>query len=415
MDRMISKSDIRKNKIKTWIKPIIILIISGFIIFQIVGFLRFSVNVSDIRVGIVDMGSLEVTAAGLGLVIPAQEEVITTPSSGKLLKVLHLSGESVQKGSSLLQIDNDELLAKVKTIEDLILLKKNQSNRAELDLKINKAEINSQLKIKEMELQIAQLKLEQQTQLFKKNIITRSEFNQAELEFTKATSAVEVQLTKVEQSKEIFTIERETNQLELTMLNRQLEEAKKLVDLSLIKAQLTGTVIWVNQQVGSMLSAGEVVARVADLNKFKIEADISDIFLKYIIQGQSVYILAGKDSLTGKISSLSPTVTQNYFKVQIELDIPNHPSLVRNSRVAVQIITQLIPSTQRLPNGPFFRSQGKQSVWVVSENELIIKTVELGIGNSKWIEVKSGLSVGEKVVISSYDSFSGQNVIKLTQ
>ena len=57
-----------------------------------------------------------------------------------------------------------------------------------------------------------------------------------------------------------------------------------------------------------------------------------------------------------------------------------------------------------IPNGPFFNDSGGNWVFVVDKGgkSASKRQVQLGRRNSDYIEVLSGLSPGERVIISSY-------------
>ena len=94
-----------------------------------------SVSLSHVITAIPDKGEIQITVQGSGIVIPAYEEIITSPFRSNVMKIVKNPGEKVLPGDTLLILDNK--LAK----NDLNMLK----NELDLqDIRIEKQKIELQ-------------------------------------------------------------------------------------------------------------------------------------------------------------------------------------------------------------------------------------------------------------------------------
>jgi HlyD family secretion protein len=67
-------------------------------------------------------------------------------------------------------------------------------------------------------------------------------------------------------------------------------------------------VTWVNKNIGSTITQGEALARVADLGSFKIKANISDAYLDEVKAQMPVMIRINDSTLQGTVSNINPSV-----------------------------------------------------------------------------------------------------------
>lgn len=66
-----------------------------------------------------------------------------------------------------------------------------------------------------------------------------------------------------------------------------------------------------------------------------------------------------------------------------------------------------------VPRGAFYQSTGGNWIYVVKEgeNKAVKRNVKIGRQNPQYYEVLEGLEPGEKVIISSYDTFGDNEVL----
>ena len=87
-----------------------------------------------------------------------------------------------------------------------------------------------------------------------------------------------LQVTKsMENQKASLEAEIEGLELQVQIKANEIREAERDLEQAGVRADRTGVVTWVREDVGATVNAGDAVARVADLSSYKIEAQISDI------------------------------------------------------------------------------------------------------------------------------------------
>ncbi len=95
------------------------------------------------------------------------------------------------------------------------------------------------------------------------------------------------------------------------------------------------------------------------------------------------------------------------------LDEDDHPRLRSGLKTEVHVLCDIHDSVLRIPTGPYFKGPGSYDLFVVEGDELHRRKVQLGDSNYEFVEVKSGLSEGETVVISDLTDQRSNSTLKL--
>ena len=124
MDRQISKEEQRRAKIKKMLPYIIggaVVVILSVVLMVV---MRASVSRSDLMLATVDTGSIQTSITGSGKVVPAFEEIITSPISTRVVEVYCKAGDSVDVGTPLLRLDLQSTETELNKLKDQIQMKR---------------------------------------------------------------------------------------------------------------------------------------------------------------------------------------------------------------------------------------------------------------------------------------------------
>ena len=105
MDQAISPEMKKRRKKKLIIKVVITVMASVGMFWFLVGVFQPKIRGAEVNFGTVDEGAVEVSVYATGKVVPFAEEIVTSPVSSKVLEVYKKSGDRVEKGEPLLQLD----------------------------------------------------------------------------------------------------------------------------------------------------------------------------------------------------------------------------------------------------------------------------------------------------------------------
>ena len=371
---------------------------AGFLIFR--QYMQPTAKRADLSLARVTEGSIEATLTASGQVMPEHEFLITSPIHAKIEQVLRHSGETVQTGQSILQLNKEETLSNYNKMLDEQAANHNREAQLELNLEKSVSELTTQYTIKQMYIQGLETALEHEQTLLKIGGSTEEKVKQAGLNLR--ISQLELQQLKRQMKNQQKQIRSDRKGLgyQISIQQKSIDAYGKKLSQAAVHSPAKGVITWVNSKIGAEVGEGAELARVADLSSYKIEGKIADTYAGQLKNGTEVIIRIEDQELRGSISNIEPEVDGGMVKFFVLLKQNNHPLLRSNLKVDLYVVTSVKRKVLRIKNGSAFTGAEQQQIFVLKGNEAIARTINVGISNFESIEVLSGLKAGEEVIIS---------------
>lgn len=321
--------------------------------------------------------------------IYAQELVdVGAQVSGQIKKLYVKLGDFVKKGQIIAEIDAEQ--------------KAIASQQAALDLQSYQA----QLKAKQSALRIASDKYAREQQLFNKKATSKDSLQEFEQSVATLTSDVQV--------------------LQNNIKKTQLDIDKSKIDLSYTKiiSPLDGTIVSVVVEEGQTVNANQttpIIVQIADLTKMENRLEVAEGDIALIKVGKEVLysILSNtKDKRKTILSQVDPGPTNLsngaystknstssgtsavYYYARAKIDNKDH-SLRIGMTTENTIVIEEAKNVLIVPETAIKKEKGKDYVEVKNLVGSEKRFVELGISDSIYREVKSGLKEGEEIITAS--------------
>ena len=181
----------------------------------------------------------------------------------------------------------------------------------------------------------------------------------------------------------------------MATLRRERAQARRQLERATTRADRPGVVTWTVTEEGATVRQGEVIARIADLRSFRVDATISDVHAQRVAAGLPVLVkvsdAARPADLPGTISQVHPTIRDGVLSFSVALKERSSPLLRSNLRVDVLVILSRKERALRIARGPFAEAGGVREVFVVRGDRAIRTPVRLGSSGPDHLEVLSGL------------------------
>ncbi len=189
----------------------------------------------------------------------------------------------------------------------------------------------------------------------------------------------------------------------LTQAQLAAELARKEYDRSFIRAPRDGSIGELNVEVGDTVNSQNTVATLVSIENVFVEMGVIEKDLGKLHLNQSVHIEVETYPgvvFIGKINSIAPQVEGASRTRTVRAEIPNDKRLLLPGMFArTHIFIQEKPNTLVVPGAAVRSANGKQSVYLVRENNRLQETpVEAGYESSDYLEIISGLGSGDKIV-----------------
>ncbi|WP_433176991.1 efflux RND transporter periplasmic adaptor subunit [Actinoallomurus sp. CA-150999] len=200
-----------------------------------------------------------------------------------------------------------------------------------------------------------------------------------------------------------------TAQLEARVIQAKntLTQAERALAGTVIKAPIDGTILAVNGQTGDTASASSTFITIGDLNELQLKATFSQNDVAHIRIGQEAKITLSTDSTktyAGSVTHIdaNATTSDRLVKYGVMIAFDDVPSKVLIGQSGtVSVTTASAADVLYVPSSAVRTgANGASTVRVRQGDRTVIRTVTVGVRGDTYVEVKSGLSKGERVVTS---------------
>jgi HlyD family secretion protein len=405
MDREIAPDYIKTTRYRRWTIIAVVVVAAAAILYFFRKSLSTSLESARIRTGAVETGDVENTLTASGEIIPAYEQIFTSPIRASIKRILLTPGTQVQPGQPIVELDKSLTLIESERYKDQLELKKNSIDQ--LRMKLNKdlydAEIND--RIKSLNINKLRADFEDAKRLQKVGGGTMEDITRAE----NALKIAELEKQQLENdlkyNRESMSASLRETELGAQIEGKNLQELQHKLKMADIVADRKGVLTWVNENIGSSVNEGEMLAKVADLGSFRVEGNCSDVYADQVKAGLSAIVKVNEQLLRGIVTQVKPAVKDGAIAFAVQLDNAKNASLRPNMKVEVYLVTSKSTRTMRVPNGPTFTGKRKQYVYVLKNGVAHRREVETGLSNFDFVEIKSGLQVGEQVILTDMNSY----------
>jgi HlyD family secretion protein len=363
---------------------------------------------STARVPVVDVvrENLSSVVSTNGKVEPVTPRSFRADSPTFVEHVYVVEGQQVKRGQELFALADTEVRA------DLAQARADLSAQEEA-LRVAKAGGHaSQIAKAAADLQKAQASRDQLrrdhdslTKLVEVKAATPEELQQNQLQLAQAEADVE-SLKKVKQT---LDQQAQLDQERVTLLVEHARAAVRDLEDKLASAHgsapFDGTLYSLPIHQGDFVKAGDLLAEVADLHKVRIRAFIDEPELGQVDVHQAVEIFwdAHPDRVwSGRTEILPKQVVMRGTRSVGELicSVNNDRlDLLPNTTVDVRIHISERPAALVVPRGAVYVDGDKRFVYLLEEDRIHRRSIQVGLANPTKIEVLSGLRQGDVVAL----------------
>jgi HlyD family secretion protein len=173
-----------------------------------------------------------------------------------------------------------------------------------------------------------------------------------------------------------------------------------------VKAPISGQLSALDADLGAAKTPGQRIGQIDDATSFKAEAAVDEFYLGRVAIGQSA--TAGIDGHIQQleVAKVYPQVRDRQFKVDLFFNGPVPRSVRRGQTLQLRLEIGAAHQSLVTANGPFYQDTGGAWVYVLSPSgsDAERRNVRLGRHNPEQVEVLAGLSAGERIITSGYDT-----------
>jgi HlyD family secretion protein len=264
--------------------------------------------------------------------------------------------------------------------------------------------------------QQAEQRLARLVALTNSGIVKRAELEDEQLEVERL-KRIQTEVARAKQQHESLHGQ-EIRQLDqsVSSLNRYLEVARQNLSRLVIAAPFDGQLTVLNAHVGESKQPGQRIGQVDRIDTFKVTAQIDEHYLPRVSVGQTASAQIDGKQYAFEIAKVYPEVRDRQFKADLNVPSGIASSLRRGQSLQLRLQLGGARASLTVANGAFYDDSGGAWAFVLPPEGTTAerRPVKLGRRNPEQVEVLAGLSPGERVIVSSYESFKGAERVELT-
>jgi multidrug efflux pump subunit AcrA (membrane-fusion protein) len=223
---------------------------------------------------------------------------------------------------------------------------------------------------------------------------------------------------------------------QVTTANADLASAQRALAGTILTAPMGGTVTAITGSVGgssggsgsstgssgggaagagSSTSSGSGFMQLADLTQMQVAASFAEADATKLKTGQPAHVTwaALTDATAdGTVATIAPTATtaNNVNSYAVVVSLQNLPAGVRiGQTVTVSVTTGEAADAIRVPTAAVRTVGNRHVVTVVTSGQNEVREVEVGVEGDTFVEITSGLDVGEQVALVTTSTTTNTN------
>lgn len=375
---------------------------------------RPAIAAADIRVAEVRRGAIANTINASGVVIPVHEELVSSPIQTYVAKVHAKLGQQVKAGELLLQLDDKAIRLALDGVKEQLAQQDNRIVGLTLEMEQKRKQLAASIELLELDLQSTQVKWQRYQTLRKSGAVSGEDMLTAELNVKRTEIQLRQQRELIEDGKRATGSAIDGARLQQAILRKQLEQQQLLLAQASVRAPFAGMLTALMAEEGASIATGQLVAKVSELNNYRIEATLSDFHARALETGQAVRVEHNGKQLAGTLQTILPEIQNGAIKLLVALAQPNDPLLRNKMRVDVNIVTEQKAGALVADSGAAFNGRGRQPVFVLRDGVAYKTVVDLGASDGKSVEIVAGARLGERIIVSDVSRFKDVDSIRIT-
>ena len=184
-------------------------------------------------------------------------------------------------------------------------------------------------------------------------------------------------------------------------IRANIKRLKTQIDQTSIRAPIDGLITRRDVHLGDIATSGKTMFLMARDNRLELKAQVPENDLALVKSGQKVIInssAAEKIKIEGKVREISPLVDADSRLATVRIDVPNNSGL-KQGMYAEGKINVGKELALAVPSPAVINRDEKNTVFVLHNDQVESRPVIIGSRNSDFVQINSGLSNKELIVI----------------
>jgi RND family efflux transporter MFP subunit len=312
---------------------------------------------------------------------------ILSRSEGVVRRMVVEEGDFVREGQLLCQLDDRELQVDLELARQKLAQTRVQLESAQ----IVREKIQSQIAAKSIEL--------------KRNVDALAEGLVSDTDVDLVRNLV-AEFSHDERSQEATVRE---SQFRVEELVAEIAKVELQIEHARVTAPFTGTIVERSVDLGQSIRASDSLFGLASFSPLYADVFLSEAESRSVRPGHraAIRLDVADAAVEGRIVRISPVVDGETGTVKVTAEIQSPTAQFRpGAFVRVSINTDTVDDAVLIPKSAVVEREGETFVFIAEDDTAHRKQVQLGYDNGTSVEVRSGVSPGDLVVVAGQGALS---------
>jgi HlyD family secretion protein len=416
----VPRKDARKKKIIR--RTLVVLVLLAAIPAVTVGLSRLKpaapgVEMSTLWPDTVKRGPMLREVRGLGTLVPEDTLLIPATTDGRVERIIVYPGTPVKADTTVMILTSQEL--ETATLDAEFALKAAEADYENLKVTLEKTKIDLQANAAQVgaDYNTAKLQADRDSELAKEGLSSSLDAKISAVKAQQLGERYELEQRRISINTAAEEAQLAAQKVKLEQLRAEYKLKKSQLEQLTVKAGFDGMLQQLSTpvEVGQKVTAGTPLGKVAQPSKLKAELKIAETQVKDIVIGQPAVIDTRNGLIEGRVKRIDPSVLNGTVTVDVALKGPlpaaARPDLSVDGTIQLEKLENVV-----FVGRPVFGQQDAtvQLFRVEPEGKFANKVkVTFGKASVNTIEVKDGLQVGDKVILSDMSTYDSYDRIRL--
>jgi HlyD family secretion protein len=352
---------------------------------------------------------------GIGTLVPEGIRWIPATTEGRVERIVLRPGTAVSADSVVLELSNPQLDQEVEDAQ--LKLQAAEAALANLRVQVQNDLLQQKAATASIDAEYskARMQAEMNEALARERLVSDLALRQSALDAEQLSVrrdiAVEQLATRAESSRAQLAVQQSSvDQARALLQLRQRQRAELHV-----RAGLDGILQLVPVDEGQRVAPGTNLARVANPGRLKAEIKIAETQAKDVQLGQRADVDTRNGVISGRVTRIDPSVQNGTRTVDVSLDGELPRGAVPDLSVDGTIELERLADVVFMGRPAFGQDQSIVGIFKVdpATGEAHRVRVQLGRSSVDSVEVLSGLSPGDKVILSDMSAWDSVDRVRL--
>ena len=372
-----------------------------------------SVSRERLRTAVVTRGDVVRDVSVQGRVVAAVSPTLYATQAGTITFRVE-AGDAVAAGDVLAVIDSPEVANR---------LEQEEANRSRLEVEVERQRIQAKqqnlagrktVDLANVTLVAARREARRADEAYASEAISQLDFEKAHDEKRSAELAHEHAVADAALAAERLDFELRTRQLELDRQTLVVGDLQRQVDELAIRSPVGGIVGNRLVEQKTAVAPNMAVLAVVDLSRFEVEAEVPESYSDDLAVGMAAEVRVGNQTQTATLVAVSPEIVAGQVTVRLRFDGAMPNGLRQNQRLTTRLLLEAKYDVLRVSRGQFLESGSGRIAYVIADGVARRTSIETGARSLNAVEIVSGLEIGDEIIVSSLDAYSGKETLLVT-